>query len=63
MGTRKPCGVDNNKIKHQGLIVNEASDLSAHRTRSNRWPTEPEPAPHALIVAVDAVYQALEDRQ
>jgi len=38
-------------------------DLSAHRTRTNRRP-EPqhESAPAALVAAVDAVYEALEDR-
>lgn len=38
-------------------------DLSSHRTRTNRRPNEPIHAPDALVVAVDAVYEALEDRQ
>lgn len=53
----------------------QPDDISAHRTRCNRWP-EPVaydshgaplyawqlPAPAPLIAAVEAVYDALEDR-
>lgn len=38
-------------------------DISSHRVRSNRWPNEATHAPDALVVAVNAVYEALEDRQ
>lgn len=38
-------------------------DISSHRTRTNRWPNEPLHAPAALVIAVEAVYEALEDRQ
>lgn len=42
----------------------QPDDLSAHRTRSNRRPEPPhEPVPAELIAAVNAVYDALEDRQ
>jgi hypothetical protein len=41
-----------------------SGELSAHRTRTNRRP-EPqhEPAPAALVAAVNAVYEPLEDKQ
>lgn len=39
------------------------NELSGHRTRTNRWPNEPLHPPASLVVAVDAVYEALEDRQ
>lgn len=41
----------------------DTTDVSAHRTRTNRRP-EPqhEPAPAALVAAVNAVYEQLEDR-
>lgn len=38
-------------------------DISSHRTRTNRWP-EPaqQSAPDELVRAVEAVYDAVEDR-
>lgn len=37
-------------------------ELSAHRVRSNVWPTQPH-TPPALIAAIDAVFeQPIEDR-
>lgn len=37
-------------------------DLSAHRTRSNRRPEPKLHPPEALVIAVDEVYEALEDK-
>lgn len=38
-------------------------DISSHRVRSNRWPAPPAQQPsEALTQAVNAVYDALEDR-
>lgn len=40
--------------------MDDNDDISAHRTRTNR---RPEPQPHVeLVQAVEAVYDALEDR-
>ncbi len=55
--TRKASRVDTRRLNLEGLIVNDTSDLSSHRTRTNRRP-EPAPLhpPAALIVAVDDIF-------
>lgn len=37
-------------------------ELSAHRVRSNVWPADRQQPHIELVAAVEAVYEALEDR-
>lgn len=57
------------------MTTSDSDDVSAHRTRRNDWPTPTgydsqgaplypwqQAAPSALIAAVEAVYDVLEDK-